>query len=245
MVSFSRFPVATAEALAADVINDTVATGNKEITESKPFTELKRSKESYTKSFNKVKASPHTVRLMAADENRDNRWIGLRTYTLAHTYSWLPDVKAAADQMMAVLDAHGTGIESLAHGEESGKIHKILDDLGKPIYRDSIAKMVMEPWIGALATSQNNFELVDSERTTERASIKDIASATKERRVMQVDSASPNCRNLLLGNQLFDFNLLRFCLFCLGQGQGQDTILIDRFDLVFLHIGWQRVRTKQ
>ena len=44
----------------------------------------------------------------------------------------------------------------------------------------------MEPWIGALATSQNNFELVDSERTTERASIKDIASATKERRVMQV-----------------------------------------------------------
>ncbi len=186
MVSFSRFPVATAEALAADVINDTVATGNKEITESKPFTELKRSKESYTKSFNKVKASPHTVRLMAADENRDNRWIGLRTYTLAHTYSWLPDVKAAADQMMAVLDAHGTGIESLAHGEESGKIHKILDDLGKPIYRDSIAKMVMEPWIGALATSQNNFELVDSERTTERASIKDIASATKERRVMQV-----------------------------------------------------------
>ena len=185
MVSLTKFPVATAEALSTDIINDTEATGSVDITASKPFVELKRSKDSYTRSFNKVRASPHTERLMAADENRDHRWIGLRTYTLAHTYSWLPDVKAAADQMMSVLDAHGTGIESMAHGEESGKIHKILDDLGKPIYHDSIAKMVMEPWIGALVTSQNVYESIDSVRTTERASIKDIASATAERRLMQ------------------------------------------------------------
>ena len=44
MVSLTRFPVATAEALSTDIINDTEATGSVDITASKPFVELKRSK---------------------------------------------------------------------------------------------------------------------------------------------------------------------------------------------------------
>jgi len=185
MVSLTKLPVATAESLAAEIIHDVEASGKQEITESPLFASLKNSKEKYTQSFNKVRASSHTVRLIAADENRNRRYIGVRTYTLAHTYSWLPDTKTAADQMMTVLDAHGTGIESMAHNEESGRIHKILADLNKTTYSDSVAKTGMGPWIMALATAQKEFESIDAERTTERASDKDIASATKQRRELQ------------------------------------------------------------
>ena len=186
MVSFSKFPVATAEALATEIISDAEASGKKEITESSPFATLKKSKESYTKGFNKVRASPHTGRLFAADENRDNRLIGLRTFALAQTYSWIPEIKTAADQMMAVINAHGTGIESLSNSEESGKIHKLLDDLSKPIYSESIEIMGLKPWIAALAAAQTEFESIDTERTTERASTKDIASATIQRKELQL-----------------------------------------------------------
>jgi len=44
----------------------------------------------------------------------------------------------------------------------------------------------MGPWIVALAAAQTEFESIDAERTTERASTKDIASATKQRKELQV-----------------------------------------------------------
>lgn len=140
----------------------------------------------YTKGFNKVRTSQHISRLFAADENRDNRLIGLRTFVLAQTYSWITEIKTASDQMMAVLNTHGTNIESMANNEESGKIHKLLDNLSKPVYSDSIEIMGTRPWIVALAAAQTEFESIDAERTTEQADTKDIASATKQRKELQV-----------------------------------------------------------
>ena len=186
MVNLTRFPVATAEAIATEVIKDAATTNNKQVTENSIYENLVKCKDAYTLGFNKMRTSPHTASLMAADEGRGRRLVGLRTFVLAHTYSWDPTIKAAADEIMAVLDAHGTGIETLSHSEESGKIHKILNDLGKEIYSKSIATIALQPWIVALTTAENEFELVDADRTAERASTKDIASATKQRKELQV-----------------------------------------------------------
>lgn len=186
MVSLTRFPVATAEAIATGVIYDAANIKVKQFVENPLYQNLVKCKEAYSQGFNKMRTSPHTANLMAADEGRGRRLVGLRAFVLAHTYSWDPTIKAAADEIMAMLDSHGTGIETLSHSEESGKIHKILNDLGKEIYSKSIATIALQPWIVALTTAENEFELVDADRTAERASTKDIASATKQRKELQV-----------------------------------------------------------
>jgi hypothetical protein len=186
MANLTRLPVATLESVSGEIINDAEATGKAEVTGCALLAALKGSKESYTQGYNKLRGSTYTAKVQAADESRDDRLVGLRTFTLALTYSWDSAIQTAARNMLAVLNMHGTRLEVLPLDEESGKIHKLLSDLGKQEYAANIQALGLQPWISALGDAQSAFEAVSTDRTTERASASDIASASAQRKALQL-----------------------------------------------------------
>ncbi|MBI9066191.1 MAG: hypothetical protein JEZ09_02790 [Salinivirgaceae bacterium] len=128
-----------------------------------PFiTECSRAFEPYTKALEGNDKNPFTEQLANTDSMRDNRFLGLRHYIMAYTYSADEDKAEAAQQILDVIRLYGFGAYRLGYKDETAVLNKLVSDL-KSNYTAKLELISATEWLNTLESAQASFEQTQQE----------------------------------------------------------------------------------
>lgn len=120
-------------------------------------------------SFHQAQKSGYTDKIAAADDNRDNIFIGLNG--MVQSMTRFPD-KAIADAATAILlliQKHGEGIIRLPQREETAVIASILSELKSAEMAPAVQLIGLTPWVDKLYDANTDFSNLYSNRTEKEA----------------------------------------------------------------------------
>ena len=110
---------------------------------------------------------------------RDKFWRSLYYLVFGLTYHPNKNVKAAANEVMNVLDQYGLSIVEESYSSESSLIDSCLKDLEQPLLLEAIGKLTgCTELVASLQTAQNNFEEKRVAYETEKAKVNARENAT-------------------------------------------------------------------
>jgi len=97
--------------------------------------------------FKKALANPISQELLVLDGRRDDAINGIYYAALAYSYHYDPDVKQAADTLLANINLYGSGIARLNYQAETATITNLINDWeNKPELEDAINVLQLKGW---------------------------------------------------------------------------------------------------
>jgi len=108
----------------------------------------------YESAVTRDKVNPYTAKLNEADQERDDRFIGFKSYVAACKYrksrAWLE----AAEEIEKLVAHHGSELYRMANAEESAALDNLIADLMSEAYHPFIAKIKAEDWLNEMNKDQ-------------------------------------------------------------------------------------------
>ena len=143
-----------------------------------------------------------TDQVNEADRKRDRGFIGFRKHVEADQYNdFNADVKQAADNILDIIQKHGTRLHEEGLTVQSALMTSLFDDLDTDQAKADLATLNLINWVGELKTMQDEFTTLFQQRN-ELESAKDIPTkADAKANLVQVVSVLLNGLDFLANTQ--------------------------------------------
>ncbi len=180
----SRVPVAGLGAVTWRVVETAQESKMVDVVTDTAYTNLEQKSEKYRQSINKRRYSELTDEMVALDKNRDSLSSGMRKYVASQLDSPVVSMSDAALKVQRVLDRF-VGVEVLSFGDESVNLRNMVAELRATGLQASVTTLNLKPWIDAIETANEAFELKIRERGDDVVAIHEVKSASVLRRELE------------------------------------------------------------
>lgn len=141
---------------------------------SSSLTALAEPKEQATLAIGSSRKQELTEQVNDADRKRDRGFIGFRKHVEADQYNdFNADVKQAADNILDIIQKHGTRLHEEGLTVQSALMTSLFEDLDSDSAKADLDKLNLTNWISELKTMQSEFADLFQQRN-ELESAKDI-----------------------------------------------------------------------
>ncbi|RUT79190.1 DUF6261 family protein [Ancylomarina longa] len=120
--------------------------------------------EKFANAINREYTNPFTQLLIEADQHRDDRFIGLKSYIGACKYRKEEAYPGASEELERLIARVGTDLYKMPFAEESAALDTLIDELQSEQYAKAIRTIRAKEWIDQLVESQEVYKNLIQQR---------------------------------------------------------------------------------
>lgn len=118
----------------------------------------------YESTLQHDKIDPYTAKLNAADDERDDRFLGFKGYVSVCKYRKLEAIQVAAEEIDRAIRRYGSNLYRMANAEESAALDNLISDFKAEPYNTHLATIKAEEWFAEMEADQQAYKTLVQEQ---------------------------------------------------------------------------------
>jgi hypothetical protein len=108
--------------------------------------------------------NPFTQALIAADQKRDDRFIGFKEYVAACKYRKNKNWHTAAEELERLIDRYGNDLYKMSFAEESAALDNMIADLQTDPFKKAVRTIQAKDWQDEMTEEHQAYKALSQER---------------------------------------------------------------------------------